>query len=94
MFVVAGRFAATRPKGEGYRAAIVSSSITVSTPDRRIVLKSYASHTDCTFNEGTKKRGPPKGYVDDLERRCRGLERIIKRVGLSSFGFGILLSAA
>ncbi|KAI8975002.1 fungal-specific transcription factor domain-containing protein [Pilobolus umbonatus] len=30
--------------------------------------------TQCEFNEGAKKRGPPKGYVDALEKRIRKME--------------------
>ncbi|KIO34336.1 hypothetical protein M407DRAFT_127560, partial [Tulasnella calospora MUT 4182] len=35
---------------------------------------------DCTFNEGAKKRGPPKGYIDDLEDRCQLLEQLVMRI--------------
>ncbi|CAO3579607.1 unnamed protein product [Absidia cylindrospora] len=30
--------------------------------------------TTCEFNDGTKKRGPPKGYIDALEKRIRQIE--------------------
>ncbi|KAG8954208.1 hypothetical protein FRC04_000429 [Tulasnella sp. 424] len=41
---------------------------------------------ECTFVEGAKKRGPPKGardarsYIDDLEERCQLLEQLVMRL--------------
>ncbi|KAG8929385.1 hypothetical protein FRC03_008980 [Tulasnella sp. 419] len=35
---------------------------------------------DCTFVESAKKRGPPKGYVEDLEKRVMLLENLIRQV--------------
>ncbi|KAG8906698.1 hypothetical protein FRC01_007916, partial [Tulasnella sp. 417] len=41
---------------------------------------------ECTFVEGAKKRGPPKGpydacsYIDDLEDRCKLLEQLVLRI--------------
>ncbi|KAG9005818.1 hypothetical protein FRB93_009214 [Tulasnella sp. JGI-2019a] len=35
---------------------------------------------DCTFIEGSKKRSPPKAYVDGLEQRIQLLEELIRRV--------------
>ncbi|ORX60723.1 hypothetical protein DM01DRAFT_1332845 [Hesseltinella vesiculosa] len=31
----------------------------------------------CEFNHGTKKRGPPKGYIDALEKRIQQIESIL-----------------
>ncbi|KAI8059619.1 fungal-specific transcription factor domain-containing protein [Gongronella butleri] len=31
----------------------------------------------CEFNHGTKKRGPPKGYIDALEKRIQQIENIL-----------------
>ncbi|KAG9029914.1 hypothetical protein FRB95_004744 [Tulasnella sp. JGI-2019a] len=35
---------------------------------------------ECTFIQNAQKRGPPKGYVEDLEKRVKLLEQLIRRV--------------
>ncbi|BEJ14458.1 hypothetical protein CspHIS471_0402250 [Cutaneotrichosporon sp. HIS471] len=35
---------------------------------------------ECTYVEAAKRRGPPKGYLDTLEQRCRRLERLITQL--------------
>ncbi|KAI7904471.1 fungal-specific transcription factor domain-containing protein [Cokeromyces recurvatus] len=33
----------------------------------------------CQFNDGAKKRGPPKGYIDALEKRIRRIEEALQQ---------------
>ncbi|KAG2234530.1 hypothetical protein INT48_007343 [Thamnidium elegans] len=33
---------------------------------------------ECTFNDTTKKRGPPKGYIESLETRLRKMEALLE----------------
>ncbi|KAI7903392.1 fungal-specific transcription factor domain-containing protein [Cokeromyces recurvatus] len=35
---------------------------------------------ECTFNDVTKKRGPPKGYIESLENRLRKMEELIEKI--------------
>ncbi|KIM40773.1 hypothetical protein M413DRAFT_446153 [Hebeloma cylindrosporum] len=35
---------------------------------------------DCKYVEGAKKRGPPKGYVERIERRLEKLEKLLRRL--------------
>ncbi|KAI8077365.1 fungal-specific transcription factor domain-containing protein [Gilbertella persicaria] len=35
---------------------------------------------DCTFNDTTKKRGPPKGYIESLENRLRKMETLLEKI--------------
>ncbi|KAL1916498.1 uncharacterized protein VTP21DRAFT_5689 [Calcarisporiella thermophila] len=35
------------------------------------------NNIECTFNDSTKKRGPPKGYIEALESRLRRMENVI-----------------
>ncbi|KAF8643172.1 hypothetical protein AX16_009214 [Volvariella volvacea WC 439] len=39
-----------------------------------------AYNFQCTYVEAAKKRGPPKGYVENLENRVEKLERLIRRL--------------
>ncbi|KAJ1777990.1 hypothetical protein LPJ54_002018 [Coemansia sp. RSA 1824] len=38
----------------------------------------------CTYLDATKKRGPPKGYIDAIENRLHAAEDLIKRLVLSN----------
>jgi hypothetical protein len=33
---------------------------------------------ECTFNEQSRKRGPPKGYIGNLESRLKKMEKLIE----------------
>ncbi|OCF36652.1 hypothetical protein I316_01905 [Kwoniella heveanensis BCC8398] len=35
---------------------------------------------DCTYVEAAKRRGPPKGYIENLEQRCGRLERMLHQL--------------
>ncbi|CAO0794192.1 unnamed protein product [Mucor circinelloides] len=35
---------------------------------------------ECTFNDTTKKRGPPKGYIESLETRLRNMEVLLEKM--------------
>ncbi|KAI8356184.1 fungal-specific transcription factor domain-containing protein [Blakeslea trispora] len=35
---------------------------------------------ECTFNQATKKRGPPKGYIESLETRLEKMESLLKGI--------------
>ncbi|ORZ06882.1 fungal-specific transcription factor domain-domain-containing protein [Absidia repens] len=38
----------------------------------------------CEFNDGSKKRGPPKGYIDALEKRIRQIESTLSTLPCTS----------
>ncbi|CAO3590221.1 unnamed protein product [Absidia cylindrospora] len=38
----------------------------------------------CEFNDGSKKRGPPKGYIDALEKRIRQIESTLSALPSTS----------
>ncbi|CAO0799435.1 unnamed protein product [Mucor circinelloides] len=38
----------------------------------------------CEFNDGAKKRGPPKGYIDALEKRIRKIEESLQNPAQSN----------
>ncbi|WVQ76725.1 hypothetical protein IAR50_006399 [Cryptococcus sp. DSM 104548] len=40
----------------------------------------HEANAECTYQEESARRGPPKGYVDTLEHRCKRLERIIEQL--------------
>ncbi|KAG1303764.1 hypothetical protein G6F64_009792 [Rhizopus arrhizus] len=35
---------------------------------------------ECTFNDTTKKRGPPKGYIESLENRLKRMESLLEQI--------------
>ncbi|KAI9008751.1 fungal-specific transcription factor domain-containing protein [Phycomyces nitens] len=35
---------------------------------------------ECTFNNTTKKRGPPKGYIESLEMRLKKMEKLLQNI--------------
>ena len=38
----------------------------------------------CRFEEAAKKRGPPKGYVEQLERRVQAMEQLLESLGANT----------
>ncbi|ODN75299.1 hypothetical protein L202_06481 [Cryptococcus amylolentus CBS 6039] len=40
----------------------------------------HEANAECTYQEESARRGPPKGYVETLEHRCKRLERIIEQL--------------
>ncbi|CAO3625636.1 unnamed protein product [Cunninghamella blakesleeana] len=39
---------------------------------------------ECTFNDSTRKRGPPKGYIESLEARLKRMEEILGKIQTNS----------
>ncbi|KAJ2357243.1 hypothetical protein GGF43_001582 [Coemansia sp. RSA 2618] len=50
---------------------------------RPICTHCEAIDGSCTYLDATKKRGPPKGYIDAIENRLHAVEDLLKRLVLS-----------
>ncbi|KAK0551362.1 hypothetical protein OC846_003323 [Tilletia horrida] len=44
---------------------------------KSICAQCYMLGQDCTYNDESKKRGPPKGYIEAIETRVHHMERIL-----------------